>query len=154
MQDSTNHNQGVTSPRGTLQQSIRRLSSKKSPTAKGQHSSPTVFPEKRGKAKSLKKTDASIAIEDSKQAKPHEHRIDIGDEKSDLLGYAVFSGKLTLDKKAKSSSADEQKGSESSISNMFEARLTRKALIWGSSTLSINEIISVNFLVALSFYSF
>ncbi|XP_074567807.1 sphingoid long-chain bases kinase 1-like [Curcuma longa] len=153
MQDSTDHNPGVTSPRGTLQQSLRRLSSKKSPTAKGQHSSPTVFPEKRGKAKSLKKTDASIAIKDSEKAKPHEHRIDIGDEKSDLLGYVVLRGKLTLEKKAKSSSANEQKGSENLISNIFEAKLTSKALIWGSSTLSINEIISVSYHAGVRYFT-
>ncbi|XP_074560268.1 sphingoid long-chain bases kinase 1-like isoform X2 [Curcuma longa] len=153
MQDSTDQHQVGDSPRGTLQQSLRRLSGKKSPTVKGQLSSPTVFPEKRGKAKSLKKTDASIAIEDSEKAKPHEHRIDIGDEKSDLLGYVVFSGKLTLDKKAKSSSVDEQQESGTSISNVFEAKLTSKALIWGSSILSINEVVSVSYHAGVRYFT-
>ncbi|KAG6479468.1 hypothetical protein ZIOFF_062934 [Zingiber officinale] len=153
MQDSTDQHQVVGSPKGTLKQSLRRLSGKKSPTVKGQLSSPTVFPEKRGKAKSLKKTDGSIAIEESEKAKPHEHRIDIGDEKSDLLGYVIFIGKLTLDKKVKSSSVDQQQEIGTSISNVLEAKLTSKALIWGSSILSINEVVSVSYHAGVRYFT-
>ncbi|WOL05671.1 sphingoid long-chain bases kinase 1-like [Canna indica] len=145
MQDSANHHQNVTSPRGSLQQSLRRLSGKKTQTAKGQHSSPTVFPEKKGKVKSLKKSDASVANEGPDKVKPSEHRIDIGDENSDLLGYEVFSGKLSLDKKAKSERANEQTGSGTGEPNKIEAKLTSKALIWGSNILNIDDIVAVSY---------
>lgn len=153
MQNSANNPQDITSPRGSLQQYVRRLSSKKSQTTKGQHSSPIVFPDKRGKAKSLKKSDADVANEDLEKVKPNEHRIDIGDEKSDLLGYEVFSGKLALDKKAKSVSVNEQTGSRTGNPDKLEAKLTSKALIWGSSILNLDDIISVSYCAGLRHFT-
>ena len=76
------------------QQSIRRLGlCSQIATVGGQHSSPIVFPEKRSK-----KVKASSKHDDplDKAKVVQEHRIDIigGDEKSNLLGCVVFSGKL------------------------------------------------------------
>nr|CAD1830033.1 unnamed protein product [Ananas comosus var. bracteatus] len=131
MQKSDHHHQNVSSPRGLFQQSVRRMSSKRLQTAAGQHSSPTVFPEKRSKAKPLKQKDADAANKDPEKLMAHEHKVDIGDEKSDLLGYEVYSGKLVLDKKSNSTTSDDQSGSGSATANCVDARLTSKALIWG-----------------------
>lgn len=144
MQKSDHHHQNVSSPRGLFQQSVRRMSSKRLQTAAGQHSSPTVFPEKRSKAKPLKQKDADAANKDPEKLKAHEHKVDIGDEKSDLLGYEVYSGKLVLDKKSNSTTSDDQSGSGSATANCVDARLTSKALIWGSHMLSLEDVISVS----------
>ncbi|RWW05196.1 hypothetical protein GW17_00031542 [Ensete ventricosum] len=77
--------------------------------------------------------------------KTHEHRIDIGDEKSDLLGYEIFSGKLFLYKKMKSTRDEEQTGSGTINSDSMDAKLTSKALIWGSNVLSLEDVISVSY---------
>ncbi|XP_010933775.1 sphingoid long-chain bases kinase 1 [Elaeis guineensis] len=139
------HHQNVSSPRGLAQQSVRCMSSRRSQTGTGQHSSPTVFPEKRGKTKSLKQSDDGVANEGPEKVKAHEHRIDIGDESSDLLGYDVFCGKLALDKKAKITSADERMGSGTGNPDSIDARLTSKALIWGSHMLRLEDVISVSY---------
>jgi hypothetical protein len=81
----------------------------------------------------------------SVKEKAHEHRIDIiGDEKSDLLGYEVLTGQLVLDKKGKS--VDENAGPGAEKTNSVNAKLTSKALLWGSNVLSLDDIVSVSFI--------
>ncbi|XP_031494520.1 sphingoid long-chain bases kinase 1-like [Nymphaea colorata] len=110
-----------------------------------QQSSPTVLPEKCGSVRSIRASEGNVLNEDLDKIKVHEHRIDIGDEHSDLLGYVVVSGKLFLDKKTRNTNADVQISKESIEQNGFDAKLTSKALIWGTHTLYINDIISVSY---------
>lgn len=137
------------------QQSLRRLGLC-SQIATGEHSSPIVFPEKRGKVKATsRKTSVpptTIRPDDQDITKNFEHRIDIagaggggGDEKSDLLGYVVFSGKLILDKRklATNDNADAQQTSEITNQDAVDAKLTSKALAWGSHVLHLYDVISV-----------
>ncbi|WOL06258.1 sphingoid long-chain bases kinase 1-like [Canna indica] len=135
----------ATNPRGLLHQFVRQLSGKKSNIEAMQHASPTVFPDKRGKAKSLKQTLSSGTKENPVRAKAGEHSLDIGDEKSGSLGYEVFSGKLALDKKIRSTYNDEQDGSGTGNSHSIDAKLTSKALIWGSHVLPVEDVISVSY---------
>lgn len=147
----------------TPQQSLRRLGLC-SQIATG---SPVVFPEKRGKVKALRRDDgaatgvgigASDSQNDNKvildKRDEHQHRIDIigvgGDEKSDLLGYVVFSGKLILDKRNKTCKTDSDtlQSSTTEITGQepaFDAKLTSKALVWGSHILSLDDVISVSY---------
>ncbi|XP_073002189.1 sphingoid long-chain bases kinase 1-like isoform X1 [Typha latifolia] len=149
MQKYDHHNQNVTSPTGFFQQSVNLTSSRHSQTSTGQHSSPTVFPEKRSKGKSLDQNVADVTSKDL-ELRATEHKIDIGDEKSDLLGYDVFSGKLVYDKKTIiTTSSDEQSGSGSGNKDSFDARLTSKNLIWGCHMLSLDDVISVSYSSAL-----
>lgn len=145
MQKNGNLPQNITSLRITPQHSLRRIGSRCSQIATGQHSSPTVFPEKRGKLKSSKRTEANVATEEPGKFKPHDVRIDIVDEKSDLLGYEVYSGKLALDKPTTSSSPDLQTSTQSKKQDAVDAKLTSKALIWGSHTLYLDDVISVSY---------
>lgn len=140
------------------QQSLRRLGLC-SQIATGEHSSPIVFPEKRGKVKATsRKTSVpptTIRPDDQDITKNFEHRIDIagaggggGDEKSDLLGYVVFSGKLILDKRKlatiNNAAADaQQSSSDITNQNAVDAKLTSKALAWGSHVLHLYDVISV-----------
>lgn len=140
MQKSDNHEQKLTSPRGLIHKILRRTNSRRSPTAADQQPSP-VSPETSNSSIFSKQKDADDAVKDSE--KPSTHTIRIEDEKSDLLGYEVYSGKLTLDNKAKNSSS-EQSGSGSS-SNCFDARLSTEALIWGSNILKLEDIVSVSY---------
>ncbi|KAL5977920.1 hypothetical protein ACLOJK_036943 [Asimina triloba] len=128
--------------RGLPQLPLRRLGSRCSQIATGQHSSPTVFPEKRGKVKSLRHTETNVASEDPERLKSQEHRIDIGNEQSDLLGDEVYVGKLVLDKRTASANAD---GTITEAKNQegVDAKLTRKALVWGSHMLYLEDVISV-----------
>lgn len=126
------------------QQSLRRLSSRCSQIATGQHSSPVVFPEKRSKVKSKRQNEVIIAIDDPEKFKSQEHRVDIVDEQSNLLGYEVFSGKLALEKRI-SSTNDVQASTEITNQDAGDAKLTSKALIWGSHMLSLEDVISVSF---------
>ncbi|KAL0429448.1 UNVERIFIED_CONTAM: Sphingoid long-chain bases kinase [Sesamum radiatum] len=88
--------------RQATQQSLRRLGLC-SPITTGQQTSPVIFPEKRNsRGKPETHGDISVTNDDLKKAKVEEHRIDIGDEQCDLLGYEVFSGKLSLDKRKSS----------------------------------------------------
>ena len=144
MQKSDHHEQKLTSPRGLIHKILRRTNSRRSPTAADQQPSP-VSPETSNSSIFSKQKDADDAIKDSE--KPSTHTIRIEDEKSDLLGYEVYSGKLTLDNKAKNSSS-EQSGSGSS-SNCFDARLSTEALIWGSNILKLEDIVSVSYLIDL-----
>lgn len=139
--DCTSHN--VDSLRVLPQQSLRRWG-RCFQIANGQHSSPTVFPEKRGKIKSA---NQNVATSDNlEKVKTEEIKIDIGDEHCDLLGYEVLSGKLYLDKRTANTSANVQMTTETRKQDDVCAKLTSKALVWGSHTLCLEDVISVSFL--------
>lgn len=132
------------------QQSLRRLSLCSQIAT---HSSPIVFPEKRSKKlkASSKHGEVPVTGDQLDKSKKEEHRIDIGgDEKSDLLGYVVYSGKLILDKRknvpSNTNSADVEQNSSTDSANQeaVAAKLTSKALFWGSHVLSLDDVISVN----------
>uniref|UniRef100_A0A5B7A0Q8 Putative ATP-NAD kinase-like domain-containing protein n=1 Tax=Davidia involucrata TaxID=16924 RepID=A0A5B7A0Q8_DAVIN len=141
-----------TSLRLTPQQSLRRLGFC-SQIATGQHSSPIVFPEKRSKVKTSRRGDINVTIDDPKKTKREEHRIDIGDEQSDLLGYEVFSGKLVLDKGKTSKSTDLKTSTEITNQDAVDAKLTSKALVWGSHMLCLEDVISVSYNVGLRHFT-
>ncbi|KAG8643056.1 sphingoid long-chain bases kinase 1 [Manihot esculenta] len=142
------------------QQSLRRLGlCSQIATGGGQHSSPIVFPEKRSK-----KVKASSKPDDPlEKGKVQEHRIDIiggGDEKSDLLGCVVFSGKLILDKRKTTfhdsgHAKDAQQQSSVDVSNQqaLDAKLTSKALVWGSHMLHLDDVISVSYHIGLRHFT-
>lgn len=138
------------------QQSLRRMGL--CSTGGGQQTSPVVFPEKRGskvKAPSWRQSLNSTIMtnNDPLKSKGDEHRIDIvgggGDEKSDLLGYVVYTGKLFLDKRKH---ADENHGKDRRQSSgetttqepSVDAKLTSKALVWGSNLLPLDDVVSVS----------
>lgn len=126
----------------TTQQSLLRLGLC-SQVATGQQTSPVVFPEKRGsRGKAARSADLIVNNDDPNVAKREEHRIDIGDEQCNLLGYEVLSGKLCLDK-GKSSKNSEAQTSENAKLDAVDAKLTSKALIWGSNILHLDDVISV-----------
>lgn len=127
--------------RGT-QQSSRRLGFC-SQLATGQHCSPVVFPEKRTKGKASHRKAGNAGSEDPQTAQRDEHKIDIGDEQSDLLGYEVLLGKLVLDKRKTKTSTDGQTSTEMSNQEAVDAKLTSKALVWGSNMLYLDDVISV-----------
>ncbi|CAH8303970.1 unnamed protein product [Eruca vesicaria subsp. sativa] len=124
------------------QQSVRRLGL----CSQGsQQSSPVVFPEKR--SKKLKATRGEIS---SDKPKADEIRIDIGggDEKSDLLGSLVYSGKLLFDKRGRD-------GAEIDVFNKkaVDGRLTRRALVWGSNVLQLDDVVSLTYNVGLKHFT-
>ncbi|XP_042452058.1 sphingoid long-chain bases kinase 1-like [Zingiber officinale] len=133
----------VTSPRGSLHQFVHQMSLKHSVMEARQKMSLSAFPEKRGKVKSLQQSDAHVTSDHPLKLK--EHRLDIGDENYDLLGYEVYSGKLVLDNKNKSTTADEQIGSRIGNSDSIDAKLSSKALAWGSHVLHVGDVISVSY---------
>lgn len=138
------------------QQSLRRMGL--CSTGGGQQASPVVFPEKRNskvKTPSSRQlaNPTSMTNDDPLKSKNDEHRIDLigggGDEKSDLLGYIVLTGKLFLDKrkhadenhgKNRKQSSGETTTQESSV----DAKLTSKALVWGSNLLALDDVVSVS----------
>ncbi|KAI3511441.1 hypothetical protein L1887_18594 [Cichorium endivia] len=124
----------------TPQQSLRRLNFC-SQISTGQQTSPVVFPEKRTKGKVSKRNDVTVNSNDSKK----DHRIDIGDEQSDLLGYEVISGKLVLDKRKAIKGSDLEKSTETAHLDSIDAKLTSRALCWGSHVLSLDDVISVSY---------
>ncbi|KAK4746874.1 hypothetical protein SAY87_025911 [Trapa incisa] len=147
------------------QQSLRRMGLC-SPGG-GQHASPVVFPEKRGskvKTPSSKQpvNPTSMTNDDLLKSKNVEHRIDIigggGDEKSDLLGYVVLTGKLFPDKRKRS---DENHGKDRRPSSgeatthesFVDAKLTSKALVWGSNFLALDDAISVTYITGLRYFT-
>ena len=133
------------------QQSLRRLSLCSQIAT---HSSPIVFPEKRTKKlkASSKRGEAPVTYDQPDKSKREEHRIDIGggDEKSDLLGYVVYSEKLILDNRknvpTNTNFANVEQNSSTDIANQeaVAAKLTSKALVWGSHVLPLDDVISVN----------
>nr|DAD36062.1 TPA_asm: hypothetical protein HUJ06_006702 [Nelumbo nucifera] len=153
MQNSGNLSQHISPLRLTTQQSLRRLGSRCSQIATGQHCSPTVFPEKRGKVKALRQNEVNDTSDNTGKLKTHDHRIDIGDEHSDLLGYTVFSGRLILDKRTSSGDADAQTSKETRNQDAVDAKLTSKALVWGSHMLSLDDVISVSYNAGLRHFT-
>ncbi|KAJ6797284.1 sphingoid long-chain bases kinase 1-like [Iris pallida] len=151
MQKAVPSLQNISPLRVLQQQSLRHMGSKRSQLATGQHSSPTVYPEKRGKIKALRQNEVKAV--DPEKAKTSEHRIDIGDEHSDLLGYDVFSGKLALVKKSKSAGIDEKAGSSSPSPGNTDAKLSSKALVWGSQMLCLEDVISVSYSAGLRHFT-
>ncbi|TYH77870.1 hypothetical protein ES332_D04G185500v1 [Gossypium tomentosum] len=137
------------SPSPLSQQSLRRLSLCSQIAS---HSSPIVFPEKRTKKlkASSRRGEAPVTDDQPDKSKRDEHRIDIGegDEKSDLLGYVVYSGKLILDKRknvpTNANPDDVEQNSASDIANQdaVVAKLTSKALVWGSHVLLLDDVVS------------
>ncbi|XVE66424.1 hypothetical protein DITRI_Ditri08aG0079300 [Diplodiscus trichospermus] len=148
----------VSSPQS--QQSLRRLSLCSQIAT---HSSPIVFPEKRTKKlkASSKRGETPVTDDQPDKSKRKELRIDIGggDEKSDLLGYVVYSGKLTLDKRnnvpTNTSSSDVEQNSSADIANQegVAAKLTSKALVWGSHVLHLDDVISVSYNVGVRHFT-
>ena len=133
------------------QQSLRRLSLCSQIAT---HSSPIVFPEKRTKKlkASSKRGEAPATDDLPDKSKREELRIDIGggDEKSDLLGYEVYSEKLILDNRknvpTNTNFANVEQNSSTDIAKQegVAAKLTSKALVWGSHVLPLDDVISVN----------
>lgn len=105
-----------------------------------QHSSPSASSEGRGKVRSSRQSAAGVSNGDPAKAKAHEHRVDIGDEQCDLLGFEVFSGKLALDRRPKNPDVEDGEPTQDSV----DARLTTKALSWGSRVLRLQDVISVS----------
>lgn len=134
----------------TPQQSLRRLNFC-SQISTGQQTSPVVFPEKRTKGKVSKRNDVTANNNDSKNSKREEHKIDIGDEQSDLLGYEVISGKLVLDKRKTIKATDSQNSTETSHLDSIDAKLTSRALVWGSHVLTLDDVISVSSILCFRF---
>lgn len=125
--------------------SLRSAGSKQSQAATGHPTSPVVFPEKQGHR-------VSTVNEDPQKANVQEHRVDI-DELSDLLGYDIFSGKLAFVKSSKSGGIDDQSGSGHANPTFFDAKLTSKALIWGSQTLLLDDVVSVSYNTGLRYFN-
>uniref|UniRef100_A0A804N3I4 Uncharacterized protein n=1 Tax=Zea mays TaxID=4577 RepID=A0A804N3I4_MAIZE len=120
----------------------------RSPTAADQQPSP-VSPETSNSSIFSKQKDVDDAIKDSEKLSTHTIRIE--DEKSDLLGSEIYSGKLTLDNKTKSSSNEQSRSGSSS--NCFDARLSTEALIWGSNILKLEDIVSVSYNSGLRYFT-
>ncbi|CAL0317326.1 unnamed protein product [Lupinus luteus] len=133
------------------QHSLRRLGFCSQIATAGEHASPIIFPEKRG-AKFKAANDHDIDT-----TKNFEYRIDVGDEKSDLLGYVVLSGKLVLDKrKVTPVDTNNSQQTSSGIPNnqqAVDAKLTSKALVWGSHLLHLDDVISVSYNVGLRHFT-
>ncbi|KAK7381457.1 hypothetical protein VNO78_34163 [Psophocarpus tetragonolobus] len=158
--NNTNTNNKISSALrlSSPQQSLRRLGLC-SQIATGEHSSPIVFPEKRGKVRASRKTSVPTT-DDHDITKNFEHRIDIGgaaggDEQSDLLGYVVYSGKLVLDKRkiAANNNSDSQQTSDITNQDAVDAKLTSKALAWGSHVLHLDDVISVSYNAGLRHFT-
>ncbi|KAI5419287.1 Sphingoid long-chain bases kinase 1 [Lathyrus oleraceus] len=83
--------------------------------------------------------------------------LDQGDEKSDLLGYVVFSGKLVLDKRKISvnnyKSDAQQTSFDTTNQASVDAKLTSKALLWGSHVLHLDDVISVSYHAGLKYFT-
>lgn len=129
--------QNIVSLRVLEQKSLRYAGNKQSHAATCHPTSPVVFPEKR-------EHRVSTVNEDPHKAKAQEHRVDI-DELSDLLGYDIFSGKLSFVKSSKSTGTDEQSGSGYANPGSTDAKLTSKTLSWGSQTLLLEDVVSVSY---------
>ncbi|EPS64284.1 sphingosine kinase, partial [Genlisea aurea] len=133
------------------QQSLRRLGlSSQTNTEKQSH----VITEKRnGRRKSDLCGDTAVTSDDQKRAKTEGHRIDIGDEQSDLLGYEVFSGKLSLVKSNKNEGDQTYESSSNMNLDFVDAKLTKKALVWISHVLCLDDVISLSYRVGLRHFT-
>ncbi|XP_020597571.1 sphingoid long-chain bases kinase 1-like isoform X2 [Phalaenopsis equestris] len=137
--------QNIVSLRVLEQKSLRSAGSKQSHAATGHPTSPIVFPEKRGH-------QVSTVRDDPFKTKAQEHCVDI-DELSDLLGYDIFSGKLALVRRSKSTGTNEQSGSGYTNPSSTDAKLTSKALTWGSQTLLLEDVVSVSYNTGLRYFN-
>ncbi|KAK8934724.1 Sphingoid long-chain bases kinase 1 [Platanthera zijinensis] len=151
MHKSVIHLQYIVSLRVLEQKSFRCMGSRRSQVATGQLSSPIVFPEKRGKIKSLDQNKNDSVDKDPHQTKSHEHRVDIN-ELSNLLGCDVISGKLAYVKRSKRTGTNVQFGSENANPASTDAKLTSKALSWGSQTLLLEDVVSVSYSAGLRYF--
>ncbi|PKA50204.1 Sphingoid long-chain bases kinase 1 [Apostasia shenzhenica] len=132
-----------------FRQALHPMDSQHAEVVGDQRSSPVIFREKRGKLKALRQVNVKTVNGDPDKTKAQEHRIDV-DECSDLLGYDVLSGKLSLVKRSKSASADQQSGFGTAS---IDAKLTSKALIWGSQMLRLEDVISVSYSAGLRYFT-
>ena len=128
------------------QQRPRLMGSKQSRKASAQHSSPAQSSDVQGKVRSSKEKKSAVYNGDQGKSKASEHQIDIGDEQCNLLGVELFSGKLALEKKPENSNSNEGDTNRNSV----DAKLTTKALFWGSHVLCLQDVISVSFSWVLS----
>lgn len=151
MHKSVIHLQHIILLRVLEQKSLHCMGSKRSQVAIGQLSSPIVFPEKRGRIKSPDQNKNDSVDKNSQQAKSDEHRVDIN-ELSDLLGCDVISGKLAHVRRSKRTSTNEQFGSENANPASTDAKLTSKALNWGSQTLLLEDVVSVSYSAGLRYF--
>jgi hypothetical protein len=111
----------------------------------GQNSSPGTGREKRGRVKSSKTDEFNVSVENSEHVNGHEHRIDIGDESSDLLGQLLVSGKLVPVKKKSSASLDSQTMKSNTAKGEVKAKLTIKVFVWDTHCLSLGDIVAVSY---------
>lgn len=133
------------------QRSLRCLELR-SQTASGQHTSPVVYPEKHRRGKGSIHDDFSVKKVDPNKSKRVEHRIDVGDEQHDLLGYEIFNGKLSLYKKNSCEKYDVQTSDNANL-DAVDARLTSKALIWGSEIMRLEDVVSLSYCVGLRHFT-
>lgn len=132
----------------------------------GHAASPVVFPEKRNKVKTAasRQNKNPMSVDDPfKVKKADEHRIDIiggggGDEKSDLLGYIVYTGKLVLDKRKNVDDKNGKDGKQNSAEmstqeGAVNAKLTSRALVWGSNVLPLDNVVSVSYNAGLRHFT-
>ncbi|XP_039018369.1 sphingoid long-chain bases kinase 1-like [Hibiscus syriacus] len=128
------------------------------------HTSSIVFRRNVQKHKAFsKRSEGPITHNQTDQSKREDHRVDIGggDEKSDLLGYAVYSGRFILVKRKNvpnnnnNKSSDVEQDSSTDIGNKqaVAAKLTSKALVWGSRVLSLDDVISVSYNVGVRHFT-
>jgi hypothetical protein len=92
----------------------------------------------------LRQKHAAVDSRDAKKGKNHERRIDVVDEMSNFVGFEVYAGKLFFDRKNRSKGVDDHLAANRKA-DATDARLTSKALIWGSTVLSLEDVISVSF---------
>ncbi|KAG0459274.1 hypothetical protein HPP92_022402 [Vanilla planifolia] len=127
------------------------MGSRRPQTATTQNNSPVIFPERHDKVKALKASGPDFVKNELQTTKSHEHRIDIGDELSDLLGFEVVSGKLAYDKNYKNF-REKKTHSETINATSVNAKLTREAFVWGSHVLRLEDVISVSYTSCLSHF--
>lgn len=111
----------------------------------GQNSSPGTAREKRSRVKSSKTDELNVSVENLEHVNGHEHRIDIGDESSDLLGQLLVSGKLAPVKKKSSVGLDNQTIKSNTTKAEVNAKLTIKVFVWDTHCLSLGDIIAVSY---------
>lgn len=144
MQESDHHILNVALSTTLPPQSVHHTGNKPSKVVTAQNP-PSIVPEKRGKVKTSRHNEVGIANGYPENATTHEQRINIQEEQSVLLGYEVLSGKLSFDKRYKGRSSDDQSGLGIGNAESIDAKLTSKALTWGSQKLYLADVISVSY---------
>lgn len=109
-----------------------------------------IFPEKRYKVKASKHSDIKVNNNIFEKLKREDHRINPGDETSDLLGYEIYSGKLSIDQRKSNRSTDVQALTEGKNLEAIDAKLTSKFLLWGCHRIYLEDVTSVSHSVGLS----